>query len=419
MKKRMNEYNYCSGMVMRAYFSSSQKEIISKNDNASRYVYNKCVEIGRELYQLKKVKVPVPVIQDRIAFLETLRGSAKEISNMAPFLNDPDVDSLAKANAVKNYNTGWNNYKKVKGTSIPTFHKKGYEKRYQTNAQYSGNDATLSNGTVRFLDRTHLRLPILGRVRVKASPKLLDALFAMPEVRIGTVTVCIDECGDGYISMQLASDYPFHKAFPVSDSMVGIDVNLENFYTTSDGEVVDNPHFAKTAKDKLAKEQWKLSRKMNAAKREGRDIRTSKNLQKQRVKTAKISKHVRNQRMDYQHVQSKKITESQGYIFAEDIKVKNLVKNHHLAYAISDVAWGSFLHMLDYKAKIYGRTFLKIDPKNTTQTCSCCGYVKTGENKLKLDDREWVCPQCGEFHIRDVNAAINILLKGMKALGLS
>ena len=95
-----------------------------------------------------------------------------------------------------------------------------------------------------------------------------------------------------------------------------------------------------------------------------------------------------------------------------------MLKNHALAMSISDVGWRSFLEKMEYKAIMYGRKFVTVDPKNTTQTCHDCGFVMGTENteKLTLKDRKWTCPNCGTFHIRDVNASLNILDKGLEKL---
>ena len=100
-------------------------------------------------------------------------------------------------------------------------------------------------------------------------------------------------------------------------------------------------------------------------------------------------------------------------VVAEELRSKNLLKNHALSQAISDVGWRSFLNMLAYKARLYGKEFLTIDPKYTTQRCHACGSImgQNGYPKLKLKDREWTCPKCHHYHIRDWNAAINILEK--------
>ena len=105
-------------------------------------------------------------------------------------------------------------------------------------------------------------------------------------------------------------------------------------------------------------------------------------------------------------------------IAAENLRSNNLLKNHALAMSISDVGWRTFLQKLEYKANLYGRTFITVNLKNTTQTCHECGFIMgNGDTKkLTLKDREWTCPACQTHHIRDVNAAKNILSKGLTKL---
>ncbi len=121
-------------------------------------------------------------------------------------------------------------------------------------------------------------------------------------------------------------------------------------------------------------------------------------------------------RDSFQHILSAALIKNHDLVAAEELRSKNLLKNHALAMSISDAGWRSFLSKLEYKAKLYGRIFITVDPKNTTQTCSTCGHVMSGENKLNLKDREWLCPKCGTHHIRDVNAAKNILSKALQSV---
>ena len=95
-----------------------------------------------------------------------------------------------------------------------------------------------------------------------------------------------------------------------------------------------------------------------------------------------------------------------------------MLKNHALAMSIADVGWRTFLQMLTYKAELYEKIFVTVNPKNTTQTCHDCGFIMGTDNtqKLTLADRKWICPQCGAYHIRDHNAAQNILAKGIEKI---
>lgn len=163
-------------------------------------------------------------------------------------------------------------------------------------------------------------------------------------------------------------------------------------------------------------EQRKLSKRAERAKKDGRSLKDSKNYQKQRIKVAKLHKKAAAQMKDFQNRLSKMLVESQDIICVEDLHVKNLMKNHKLAKAIADASWSQFINMLVYKGRIYGTTIVKVPAQNTTQTCSSCGYVLTGDEKLTLEDREWVCPCCGTKHNRDHNSAINVKIKGLEML---
>ena len=374
------------------------------------------VAINKELMQLRRVKLPIDIVQDRIKQL-TMRQNAKQMSNHYQFLEDKRIDSLTKANAIQNYRKAWNAFRKVHATGVPKFHRKSYRWRYQTNCQYPGQKtALLTNGTVCFLDNSHVKVPKIGLLRVAGSQARL--LKRMCETRIGTVTLTKDPADHFFLSMQLASDQTFVQVVKTTQDPVGIDLNTDNFLTDSNGNIVPNPQYYRTIKGKLAKEQRILSRRQQRAKKEHRSLQDSKNYQKQRLLVAKLHAKVMNQRHNFLQQISTALIKNHDLVVAEELRSKNMLKNHALALSISDVGWRTFLGMLAYKAKLYGRRFITINPRNTTQTCRDCGFVMgtNGTDKLTLDDREWTCPNCGVHHIRDWNAAKNILDKGIAKL---
>ena len=352
-------------------------------------------------------------VQDRIKQL-TMHQNAKQMSNHCQFLEDKRIDSLAKANAIQNYWKAWNSFQKVHTAGVPKFHRKSYRWRYQTNCQYPGQKtALLTNGTVCFLDNSHVRVPKIGLLRVAGSQARL--LKRVRETRIGTVTLTKDSADRFFLSMQLASDEPFVRSQKADHGHIGIDLNTDNFLTDSEGNIVPNPRYYHTIKGKLAKEQRILSRRQRRAKKEHRFFRDSKNYQKQRLLVAKLHAKVMNQRHNFLQQISTALIKNHDLVVAEDLRSKNMLKNHALALSISDVGWRLFLNMLAYKAVLYDRQFVTVSPRNTTQTCHDCGFVMGTNNtkKLTLDDREWTCPNCGTHHIRDRNAANNILDKGI------
>ncbi|AKM50317.1 transposase [Limosilactobacillus fermentum 3872] len=414
--KSMAKMKHHYGLKMRCYPSDQQKQLIKINSGASRFIYNEMVAINKELMQLRRVKLPIDIVQDRIKQL-TMRQNAKQMSNHYQFLEDKRIDSLTKANAIQNYRKAWNAFRKVHATGVPKFHRKSYHWRYQTNCQYPGQKtALLTNGTVCFLDNSHVKVPKIGLLRVAGSQARL--LKRICETRIGTVTLTKDSADRFFLSMQLASDESFVKVSKATHGHVGIDLNTDNFLTDSEGNIVPNPRYHRTIKGKLAKEQRILSRRQQRAKKEHRSLRDSKNYQKQRLLVAKLHAKVMNQRHNFLQQISTALIKNHDLVVAEELRSKNLLKNHALALSISDVGWRTFLGMLAYKAKLYGRQFITINPRNTTQTCRDCGFVMgtNGTDKLTLDDRNWTCPNCGIHHIRDWNAAKNILDKGIAKL---
>ncbi|BAG26408.1 RNA-guided endonuclease TnpB family protein [Limosilactobacillus fermentum] len=411
--KSMAQMKCHYGLKVRIYPSDRQKKIIKINSDASRFIYNEMVAINKELMQLRRVKLPIDIVQDRIEQL-TMRQNAKQMSNHYQFLEDKRIDSLTKANAIQNYRKAWNAFRKVHATGVPKFHRKSYHWRYQTNCQYPGQKtALLTNGTVCFLDNSHVKVPKIGLLRVAGSQARL--LKRICETRIGTVTLTKDSVDRFFLSMQLASDTPFVNWPQNTGKQIGIDLNTENFLTTSNGDTVANPRYYRIIKGRLAKAQRILSRRARRAKQEHRPLRTSKNYQKQRLLVAKLHAQVFERRRDFLHNVSTTLIKNHDFVAAEELRSKNMLKNHALAMSIADVGWRTFLGMLAYKAELYHRQFLTVDPKNTTQACHECGFVMgtAGTEKLTLADREWTCPKCHAHHVRDHNAAQNILTKGI------
>lgn len=416
--KTMSELKYHYGLKMCIHPSTKQKQIIKMNSNVSRAVYNAMVAIDKELYQLKQVKIPIDTVQSRIKELEQRKKTQKYLANHYYYMNHPYIDSHCRSTAMRSYQAAWNMFRKVHSAGTPNFHKKTYEEKYQTSGTYPSKKKSVNmwTGSIRFVDNKHINLPKLGVIRVSGSyRKLLDN---KDDIRIGTTTISKNAFGIYYVSMLLGSDTPFVKELPKTNSKVGIDLNTDNFLTTSEGDIVANPRFYRTIKGRLNKAQRKLSRRYVRAKKEGRSLRDSKNYQKQRMVVSRLMNRVRDQRNTFLDEMSITLIKNHDLVVAENLRSKNLLKNHALAMSISDVGWRTFLQKLEYKAELYGKTFVTINPKNTTQTCHECGHVMGTKDtdKLTLKDRSWTCPVCNTYHIRDVNAAKNILDKGLEQL---
>jgi len=213
-----------------------------------------------------------------------------------------------------------------------------------------------------------------------------------------SVTITKD-CANRYFVSLLVEEKI--KPLPPTANMVGLDLGIKSIVILSTGESIGNPKFFAQDEKKLAKAQ----------RRHARAKKGSKNRQKARLKVARVCARINDRRRDYQHKLSTRIVHENQVICIESLAVKNMVKNHCLAKAISDVGWGEFTRQLEYKSKWYGRTLVKIDRfYPSSKTCHACKHVL---DSLTLDIREWVCPQCGVAHDRDTNAALNILAEGL------
>lgn len=416
--KKMSDYTYHIGLKMRIYPSNQQRKIIKMNGGASRYIYNKLVAGHNEMWLLRKTAHLSPVDRERLEFLESVFSSKANLVAMIPFLTMDEIDSDMICHTIQNYQTAWKQFKKVKGTSVPTFHKKDYTYSYCTSNHYAkDSEDGLRDGSIYFIDNNHIRLPKIGKIRCKGSKKLINLILnSDAEIRIGSVSIEMDNTNYCYVSFFLASDKSFHKSYDKTKSIVGIDLNLSNFLADSNDNEIDSPRFLKQSEAKLKKVQRKLSRKYESAKKDGRKYYETKNYNEQRLKVAKLHKHVANQRSDFLFNLANDIVKNHDYIFAEDLKVKNLLKNHNLAKAISDSGWRSFLTKLEWSATKHNKVFMLIEPKDTTQTCSCCG--KKSPKKIELGVKEWDCPFCGAHLKRDPNAAKNIKQRGIALLNL-
>ncbi|MEU1226898.1 RNA-guided endonuclease TnpB family protein [Streptomyces sp. NPDC005828] len=236
-----------------------------------------------------------------------------------------------------------------------------------------------------------LSLPKVGDVRVKWS----RALPSVPS----TVTVIKDAAGRYFASFVVETD---PAALPETESVVGIDLGLGHFAVLSDGTKIDAPRFLRRAEKRLKKAQRNLSRKAKG----------SNNRDKARIKVARAHARVADARRDFHHQLSTKIIRENQAVAVEDQAVKGLARTR-LAKSVHDAGWAAFVAMLEYKAALYGRTFIRIGRfEPTSQICCVCG-TKDGPKPLHI--RVWTCRGCGTVLDRDINAAVNIA----KAAGLA
>ena len=312
----------------------------------------------------------------------------------AKFKNDYDflreIDSLTLANTQLNLQKAWRMYfKKDNNFGKPNFKKKrdGYPS-FTTNNQ---------NGTIKLSDK-YLTIPKLkSKIKIKKHREFNG--------KIKSVTITREPSGKYYASILIETNTYNTLNDCDKNKYIGLDLGVTSLITDSDGNKYENIKTTKKYARRKAKEQRKLARKQFG----------SKNYEKQRVKVAKVDEKIRHVRQDHINKLSSKIVAENQTIVVEDLKIKNMMKNHHLAKSIADCGWGEIVRQLEYKCDRNSRNFIKIDTFfASSKICSCCG-VKNPKIK-NLSIRNWTCPCCDTRHDRDINAANNILNEGIKKI---
>ena len=195
-----------------------------------------------------------------------------------------------------------------------------------------------------------------------------------------------------------------HKGLRDTDNTVGIDLGTKDFVITSGGEVFENLHFKKCQSNKIKRLQRQLSRKQ----------KDSNNRNKARIKLAKAYKKINDKKQYYLHQVSNTLINENQVICMEDLNVKGMLRNHKLAESIQEMNFGEFRRMLEYKVNWFNRRIVYVNRfYPSSKTCHNCGYIN---KELKLSDRQWICPHCGEVIERDYNAALNILDEGLRKI---
>ena len=296
------------------------------------------------------------------------------------------VDKFALQNSLRDLERGFKNFF-ARRANHPRFKSKHDNKQsYRTN---------YTHGNIAIREKL-IKLPKLGWIKAKISCPI--------EGRILNVTVSRTASGKFFISI-CCTDVEIAKLKPTLKE-VGIDLGLKDFAITSDGDKKSNPKYLKKSLKRLKMLQKRLSRKQKG----------SKNRNKIRIIVAKIHEYITNQRKDFLQKYTTWLIHNYDLICTENLQVKNIMANHHLAQAVADVGWGAFFAMLDYKSLWYGKVVQRVDKFfPSSQLCHVCGYRNLEVKDLSL--REWTCPNCHtEKMDRDINAAINILNEGKRLL---
>ena len=368
---------------IRLYPNKTQTEQFNKLLGCYRFVYNQC--LARKINSYKENKVS-----------ENLSTLGKFIHH--ELLKDDNFIWLREQNtkvlkqAVNDMLSAYKNFfNQHKG--FPKFKSKHDNKqscRFELGAISRRNDYTTY----------HLSLANIKNVKFKCNEKYAEYLQKhKPNIKQATLSKL--PCGEYYLSILVDGDLT-HKGLQDTDNAVGIDLGIKDFVITSDGEVFNNLHFKKSQSNKIKRLQRQLSRKEKG----------SNNRNKARIRLAKAYKKINDKKQYYLHQVSNTLINENQVICMEDLNVKGMLRNHKLAESIQEMNFGEFKRMLEYKANWYNRKIVYVDRfYPSSKTCHNCGYIN---KQLKLSDRQWVCPQCGEVIDRDYNAALNILDEGLR-----
>ena len=357
------------GVKFRIYPNREQKTLINQTLGCCRLIYNKGLAMRNEAYQNG----------DKIGYSQT-SAMLTELKKSEDFAFLKTVDSIALQQSLRDLDRGFVNFFQ-KRASHPVF-----KSKHDNHQSYR----TINQGdNIRIVGK-QIKLPKLGYVKVRQSMEI---------GHINNVTVERTPTGKYFAVLNVEFE-PVPK--PNSGGKIGIDVGIKEFYSDSNGNMVPNPKHLEKSMRKLIREQRRLSRKEKG----------SSNRNKQRVKVALVHEKITNQRNDFLQKESTMLIRENQTICIEDLKVKNMMRNHRLAKAIASVSWSKFFDMLEYKATWYGNDIIRIPTMYpSSQTCSCCGYKNPLVKNLAV--RNWECPECHTKHNRDTNAGINILSKGL------
>ena len=280
--------------------------------------------------------------------------------------------------------------------------KKGYPqfKKHGRSVEYKVSGWKLSEDCMKIAFTDGFKI---GTLSLYCNKEVRSDLFRLKINRVRVV-----RRADGYYA-QFCFDADRKEQGEYSGNVIGLDLGLKYFYKDQNDNAVVYPQYLRKSEKRLKKQQRRLSKKFDKDKKP-----QSNNYHKARKRLGKTHLKIQRQRKDWAIKQARCVVHSNDVIVYEDLKVSNLLKNHHLAKSISDASWYQFTQGLDYYGQIWDKAVVAVPPNYTSQDCSNCGH----RAKKSLSTRTHSCPNCKVEICRDTNAAINILKKGMKVLGI-
>lgn len=360
--------------------TKAQAEYFSKCFGCMRYVYNFALSKKIEAYSDEKKTLS---FFDLCTLVRSLRKEEEY-----KWLNE--VPALSLNYSLLNLNNAYNHFFKTK-SGFPNYKSK---KQCGDSVKFTPNSVKYNFSTFR------VRIPKIGWVKL-----CYERTFDSSIVKVNSITVSRDACGTYWCTVSIEDGVLSEpKTKVMKETAVGIDMGISEFATLSNGEKIPNMRFSESENRRIAMMQRCLARKRKGSK----DRQASNRYERYRVKLARRHRRIKNRRTDFLQKLSINLVRKYDTICIEDLNVKGMMRNHNLAGAVSSVSWSSFMRLLEYKSEWYGVNLLKAGRFDTTsQTCSVCGYRNNGTKDLSV--REWICPECGTRHDRDINAAINIM----------
>ena len=362
----------------RIYPTEEQKVLLAKTFGCCRFVYNWALNLKIQTYKQEKKS---------IGNVELTNRMKSELKTEHEWLSE--VNSQSLQSALRNLDTAYKNFfRDTHAVGFPRFKSRKQKQSFQC-PQHCSVD--FKKGTI--------SIP-----KAKDIPAVLHRKF---KGMVKTVIVSMTPSGRYFASVLVDTAILELPASAIQgNATLGIDLGIKSLAVCSDGHTFDNPKNLQRSLDRLKLLQKRLSRKQKG----------SANRNKARIRVARLQEHIANCRKDNLHKITHALTHDSQVrtLCMEDLNVKGMQRNHHLAQAVGDASFGTFLTMLEYKCRWYGVNLIKIDRfAPSSKTCGQCGYVYKG---LKLSERSWICPECGTHHDRDFNAACNIKEFGLKAL---
>jgi len=362
------------GIEIRLYPTKGQATMFNKNIGAARVAFNACIRTKEELFRDYGI---------------SFNPRHQCMKDFYPWMTE--CDSRAILTAVRNAETAYKNWFR----NLKNGDKKGHPKYKKKSARGSYTNTNMPKDPNKLFRKGGVFIPKCGVVKFKAH----QDLSKIKNIRHLT----IKRTSSGKYFCSICCDYELEQ-MEKTGAVVGLDLGIKDAAITSDGQKFENKKFLKRGEKWIKRLQKSVSRK-----RKG-----SKNRDKARTRLAIAYEKLGNKRKDYLQKMTTSLVMDYDVICIEDLNVGGMLKNHHLAKSIADVSFYEIRRQLEYKCRWYGKELVTISRWSpTSKTCNHCGLVMDNFN---LGIREWVCPECGTHHDRDINAAKNILDEGMRMM---